>query len=171
MSDLIEQQKASLQNSINYSEESLEISNKIMDNLETQHDALARINNITTKTNIKLVEAEETIEKMRGCFHFFKKKKKYPKLKKNKEINHQDQIQSARNISCINTNSVRPNTKKSDISDELDIISRNISAMKINALRISDEIDEQNLLIDNISYNMSTNVDLINKNNKKIEKI
>lgn len=160
--NLLQKQKDSLRNSINYTNESRHLSNGIINELDVQYEKLTKIDNLNNKIDNELIVADDQLNQIScWCGLFRKNKKKKIKLHKNTTINNNKSTIDNSTIDSKSKNTVAP--KDTDISDELTIISSNLTNLKKDALLIGNELDNHNIFIDKINNDIYINDAFINK--------
>ena len=146
-----------------------ETKNGSITTLEELNDQKTILNNLNQQINHidkLIIKSNRVINTMKSITsHLFSKLFKNDKTQEtiNKEIN--DITNNTKNTDCYENNKNNSISNKIN-NDTLDIIINNIQVIKEINLNISDELDEQNELLDNITKN----TELSNINLKHTEK-
>ena len=148
-------------NMVKISIETVDVGKKILTNLDDQRNKLININNKNKGLSDVLIEADNNISKMESWFCFYRKKKN-----KNKDIYNNNNIINP--TTPVNKNKIQkcniPDERNEQINNNLDMIDNLVTEMKEQAVVMSNEIDNQNNIIDEINFN-------INKNKQHISKL
>jgi len=164
--DLLAIQKTSLQTSVKYVRDMVEIGSSINEELDIQGDKLKHIDTVNAKISANLRRTDVVVDEMRSCcFSFRNGKKKNNKKIQKYEVPEPIPAESVRNIK----NEVQ--TEFSVKDPELTEIQTTVHTLKHIALKIGDELVVQNPLIEKIQSDIIVNREHAQRLKIKIDKI
>lgn len=162
-----------------------EVGKEILSNLHTQRETLLRIEQKTGQINSNMTKADREIEKMEkccGCFSnpFKSKRTKFKnKQVKNafKPINETDIERTIKepNLKDHNSNDIGQmivhvtNDEREDkMEKNLHIVHGAVREIRHQAVTMSNEIDEQDAIIDRLGHKLDNNNTRINNSTKRV---
>ena len=153
-------EKSSLDNSMHYINDSLDISNKCYSELLDQGEKLKNISDITSDISMKLETSDQVINDMQCCVFF----KKNNRSRKQKNISPVAILPKRVEIPV-------ESERKNGFDNKINIIYNGIKELKTNSIYIGNELDRQEPILNDIHDKLKSTTNQYNLQINKISKI